>query len=123
MTSMEELPETLIAEKLKKYMKTMMQKSEATTQHREDPEKYVIEKASDERAVELLEKLKLKYPSIYSALINELYKLLKSGKLRELSGYDLYMVIQGLGLDIKPDVKIKFVKHGKEVDFKDYVKS
>lgn len=120
---MEELPETLVAEKMKKYMKALIQKNETRNPPQEDPERYVIERAEDERAVELLEKLKLKYPSVYKALVNELYKLLKSGKLQEISGYDLYLIIKQLGLDIAPDVKIRFVKHGKEVDFKDYVKS
>lgn len=119
---MEDIPNSIIAEKMKKYMRMItQQRDQSRLQPTEDPEKFVLSKASDDRALELLEKLKLVHPDVYRALIQELYKLLKSGVLREIDGLTVYSIIRRLGLDIKPELRIRFVKHGKEVDFKEYV--
>ncbi|MEM1695796.1 MAG: hypothetical protein QXJ18_01055 [Desulfurococcaceae archaeon] len=118
----EDLPESIVMQKMKKYMRMIaQQRKEAKKEPGEDPEKVVLSKASDEKAVELLEKLKNMYPDIYRVLIPELYKLLNSGMINEIDGLTVYTIIRRLGLDIKPELRIKFVKHGKEVDFKEYV--
>jgi len=83
-------------------------------------EKYVYAK-SDEKAVELLGKIKLKYPEIHDELIRELYNALKSGKISSINGTLIYNITNMLNLDVKPDIRIKFIKHGKEVDLKDYL--
>jgi DNA-binding TFAR19-related protein (PDSD5 family) len=118
----EDLPESIVMQKMKKYMKMIAQhQKEAKKEPGEEPEKVVLSKASDEKAVELLEKLKYMYPDIYRVLIPELYKLLNSGVIKEIDSLTVYTIIRRLGLDIKPELRIKFVKHGKEVDFKEYV--
>lgn len=118
---MEEIPEEIILKKMKKYMSSLSQKAERSQAQQVDPEAYVLSKASDDRAKELLEKMKLYYPEVYRAVIPELYKLLSSGILKELDGLTVYAIIQRLGLDIRPELRIKFVKDGKEVDLKDYI--
>jgi hypothetical protein len=72
-------------------------------------------------SVELLDKIKLKYPEIYSVLISELYRAIKSGKIASMSGALVYNIITMLNLDVKPDLKIKFVKRGREVSLRDYI--
>jgi hypothetical protein len=113
----EEIPEHL---KLKIYRKLMTQISQQK-QQAEDPEKIVYSKLADEKAVELMNKLKTKYPDVYRTLVNELYRAIKNNVISEIDGYTLYQLFQTLGLDIKPDLRIKFIKHGKEVDLKDYL--
>lgn len=121
--TVEDLPESVLMEKMKKYMKMIahQQQKEQKQIPSEDPEKVVLSKASDEKAAELLKKLKLLYPEVYRVIIPELYRLLQTGVLKELDGLTVYSIIRRLGLDIKPDIKIKFVKHGKEVEFKEYI--
>lgn len=117
----DELPDTI---KLKLYKKVLSRvATQQKQQHlqQEDPEKVVYSKLSDDKAIELLEKLKLKYPDVYSVLVNELYKAIKSGLVSSIDGYTVQGIINALGLDIKPELRIKFVKHGKEVDLKDYL--
>lgn len=118
---MDEIPEEIILKKMRKYMSTMSQKSGEAPAQQVDPETFVLSKASDDRARELLEKMKLYYPEVYRAIIPELYKLLSSGALKELDGLTVYAIIQRLGLDIRPELRIKFVKDGKEVDLKEYM--
>ena len=113
----EEIPEHL---KLKIYRKLMTQISQQK-QQTEDPEKIVYSKLADEKAVELMNKLKTKYPDVYRTLVNEVYRAIKNNVISEIDGYTLYQLFQTLGLDIKPDLRIKFIKHGKEVDLKDYL--
>ena len=119
--SEEEIPESILAKKMRKYMAVLQKKSGGSIE--EDPEKVVMKLAEDDRAVELLEKLKQLYPDIYKILVSELYKLAKAGQLKSLNGLTVYAIIKQLGLDIRPEIRIRFVKHGKEVDFKDYLGS
>jgi len=117
----EELPDTLKLKLLKRAFHQVLKEREKSLELlNEDPEKYVYAK-SDEKAVELLEKIKVKYPEIHDELIRELYKVLKSGKISSISGTLIYNLVNMLNLDVKPDIRIKFVKHGKEVDLKEYL--
>jgi len=86
-----------------------------------DVEKLVWSKLSDDRAVELLTKAKSLYPEAYPYVIQVFYELLNRGLVKELDGYTVYAVLQRLGIPVKPDIRIKFVKHGKEVSMKEYL--
>jgi hypothetical protein len=116
----DELPDYI---KLKLYKRIVSKITNVKEQQRveEDPEKVVYSKLADDKAVELMDKLKIKYPEIYKTIVNELYKAIKNNTLSNIDGYTLYYLFNSLGLDVKPDMRIKFVKHGKEVDIKDYL--
>lgn len=86
-------------------------------------ESYVWSKLSDDRAVEFLEKTKSLYPSHYPQVIEIFYHLLSKGIVKELDGYTVLMILRKLGLEIKPDIRVRFVKDGKEVDLKEYLKN
>lgn len=123
MIDLEDIPEELLLKKMRKYLSVMSRAEQEKNRQvymKEDPEKYVWSKLSDERAVELMEKLKQLHPDVYSALLPELYRVLKQGMLKELDGLTIYAIIRRLGLDIRPELRIRFVKDGKEVDFKEY---
>jgi len=119
----DELPESLRMRLYKKYVSMLAAKNTAdkSSEPRENPEEAVWSRLSDDRAQELMTKLKALYPDIYKPLIQELYRLIKSNALRELDGLTVYSIIRSLGLDIKPELRIKFVKDGKEVDMNEYL--
>lgn len=116
----DELPDSI---KLKLYKKVISQvvSRQENRVSQEDLEKVVYSRLSDERAVELMDKLKSRYPDVHRALVDELYKAIKRGLISHIDGFTLYSIMSGLGLDIKPEIRIRFVKHGKEVDLKDYL--
>jgi len=117
----EELPDTLKLKLLKRAFHQVLKGRERPLETLDvNLEKYVYAK-SDEKAVELLGKIKLKYPEIHDELIRELYNALKSGKISSINGTLIYNITNMLNLDVKPDIRIKFIKHGKEVDLKDYL--
>lgn len=120
----EELPDELKLKLMKKFMRKVSgeasKKSEEKGEH-VDPEKLVWSRLGDEKAEELLRKTKNLYPEAYSHVISLLAYMIQSGSLDVLDGYTLYAILQRLGIPVKPDIKIKFVKKGKEVDFKEYV--
>ncbi|ACL10555.1 hypothetical protein DKAM_0229 [Desulfurococcus amylolyticus 1221n] len=119
----DELPDSLRLKLYKKYVSAITRKSSEVDKTRvEKPEDVVWSKLTDEKARELMNKLKALYPDIYQVLVGELYKLLKDGVLKELDGLTAYSIIKALGLNIRPDIRIKFVKDGKEVDLDEYMK-
>jgi DNA-binding TFAR19-related protein (PDSD5 family) len=119
----DELPDSLRLKLYKKYVSAITRKSSEVDKTRvEKPEDVVWSKLTDEKARELMNKLKALYPDIYQVLVGELYKLLKDGVLKELDGLTVYSIIKALGLNIRPDIRIKFVKDGKEVDLDEYMK-
>lgn len=119
----DELPESLRMRLYRKYVSMLTAKNTAdkSGEPRENPEEVVWGRLSDDRAQELMTKLKALYPDIYKPLIQELYRLIKNNTLRELDGLTVYSIIRSLGLDIKPELRIKFVKDGKEVDMSEYL--
>ncbi|WP_227410845.1 hypothetical protein [Thermosphaera chiliense] len=121
----EDLPVELRMKLYKKYLAKLANKNEnsvsAKESVREDPEKVVQSKLSDERAEEIMEKIKIKYPEIYDLLVKELYRAIKQGVVSELDGLTLLSIAHSIGLDIRPDLRIRFVKNGKEVDMKEYL--
>jgi len=119
----EELPESVKMKILKKWMIELEAKSKVNERNIQqiDVEKYVYSKLSDDRAVELLDKTKVHYPEHYPQVLNLLYQLIIKGVLKEIDGYTLYNILLRLGIKVQPEIRIRFVKDGKEVDFKEYV--
>lgn len=109
----DELPDYI---KLKLYKKLVSRATNTKEQQEENPEKIVYSKLADDKAVELMNKLKAKYPEIHKTLIEELYKAIKNNIISIIDGYTIYELFNALGLDIRPDIRIKIVKHGKEKD-------
>lgn len=120
----EELPDELKLRLMKKFMKKIggevSKKSEEEGEH-VDLERLVWSRLGDEKAEELLRKTRNLYPEAYGHVISLLAYMIQSGSLDVLDGYTVYTILQRLGIPVKPDIKIKFVKKGREVDFKEYV--
>ncbi|MGC9181182.1 hypothetical protein [Thermogladius sp.] len=116
------LPEELRLKMLKRLISAQSQKKEERDAQPVDPERAVYSKLSDDRALELVEKTKQLYPREYPAVVSVLYEMLKRGIVDKLDGLTVLAVLRRLGLDVRPELRIKFVKQGREVDFEDYVK-
>jgi len=118
----DELPEYIKMKLLKKWMSEQLKKSvEEKKKPVIDPEKIVWEKLSDDRAKELMGKAKQLYPEGYRYAVSVFYELIRQGIVKELDGYTVYALLQRIGIPVKPDLRIKFVKHGKEVSMKEYL--
>lgn len=119
----DELPESLRLKLYRKYVSAIAGKrgDDAAEKKNEDPEGFVWGKLSDDKARELMSKLKALYPDVYQPVVQELYRLLKDGVLKELDGLTVLRIIRALGLNIRPELRIKFVKDGKEVDIDEYL--
>ncbi len=117
----EELPEHLRIKLMKKLMIEASKKVSEKEEKKTDPEKIVWEKLSDEKAKELMYKAKTLYPNRYPLVIQVFYALLQQGKIKEFDGYTTLVLLHRLGVPVKPDLRIRFVKHGKEVNMKDYL--
>ena len=117
----DELPEHLRMKLMKRIMSQASKKVTEKPEQSIDPERIVWERLSDERAKELMHKAKTLYPHRYPIVIQVFYTLLQQGKIKEFDGYTTLTLLHRLGIPVKPDLRIRFVKHGKEVDMKDYL--
>jgi hypothetical protein len=121
----DDLPAELKMKLYRKYLAKLANKDEASASAkeavREDPESVVWSKLSDDRAEEIMEKIKIRYPEVYDLIVKELHRAIKQGIVDELDGLALLSIARNIGLDIRPDLRIRFVKNGKEVDMKEYL--
>ncbi|MEM2025263.1 MAG: hypothetical protein QXW94_03130, partial [Desulfurococcaceae archaeon] len=92
----DELPNSLKLKVYKKLLERTTSKARETGSSQEDAEKAVLSRLADSRAVELMEKLKLKYPDVYKALLLELYKAIKSNAISSIDGILVYNIINTL---------------------------
>ncbi len=118
----EELPEHLRKKLLEKYMRKISESKKRVEEKAEsiDPEKIVWERLADDKARELMYKAKMLYPQLYPYAVKVFYELVRTGRIREFDGYTTLIILNRLGIPVKPDIRLKFVKHGKEVSFKEY---
>ncbi|MCS7127943.1 MAG: hypothetical protein N3E36_01555 [Sulfolobales archaeon] len=115
----EELPEELKLRVMKRMIRRVME--ERTTESFNDIEREVWSKLVDERAKELMEKTKVLYPRDYGVVVKVFYELIKKGLVKEFDGYTTLLLLNKLGISVKPEMKLRFVKRGREVDLKNYV--
>lgn len=120
----EDLPESLKKRILKKWISNSKRIDESNKSSIEavNIEKIIYDKLIDERAVELLNKVKILYPDKYPVVLKILYELINKKVISELDGYTVYIILNNyLNIPVKPDIRIKFIKRGKEVDLKEYL--
>ncbi|WP_440059787.1 hypothetical protein ACSU1N_01095 [Thermogladius sp. 4427co] len=117
----DELPDEIRLKLMKKLLSTSTTRKEESSRNLVDPEAIVYGNLSDERAREILEKTKALYPDEYKTVVLVLYELLRRKAVDKLDGLTVLAVARRLGLDVRPDLRIRFVKHGREVDFDEYI--
>jgi DNA-binding TFAR19-related protein (PDSD5 family) len=74
------------------------------------------------RAWEIFNIARSQYPDIMSKLTPILTKLALSGKLKEVTGEQLYLFLRKLGVRVSLDTKIRFTEHGKLKSLSDKIK-
>ncbi|UCG36702.1 MAG: hypothetical protein JSV64_08960 [Candidatus Bathyarchaeota archaeon] len=74
------------------------------------------------RAWEIFNNARSQYPDIMSKLTPILIKLALSGRLKEVTGEQLYLFFRKLGIRVSLDTKIRFTEHGKLKSLSDKIK-
>ncbi|MEM2095066.1 MAG: DNA-binding protein [Candidatus Caldarchaeum sp.] len=100
----------------------MSEKKEQQPQQKQTPLD-VLKPHLGPRGDEVLQAALEQYPSEAMAVVERLAELVKSGRLPEkIDGGDLYSLFRGLGLRVKVDTKILYVKRGEAKDLKEFFK-
>ncbi len=123
--SEEELPPTL---KMKLYSRILRKLSEAQKerevqkQQQVSPRKIVEQVLVDEKAKEFLERAYREYPDAADYAVSVIAELVRKGYIKEIDGVLMLQLLNRLGVPIRPEMKIRFVKRGgKEVSLKEYL--
>jgi len=116
----EELPEHLRIKILKKMISKSMDKRSSPSDE-VDIEKIVWDKLVDDKARELMGKARSLYPDKYMFVLRVFYELIRNNSVKEFDGYTTLVLLHRLGVPVKPDMRIKFIKDGREVDMREYL--
>ncbi len=122
--SEEELPPTL---KMKLYSRILRRLSESQKEKEEpkeqiSPRKIVEQVLADEKAKEFLERAYREYPDATDYAVSVIAELIKRGYIKEIDGVLMLQLLNRLGVPIRPEMRIRFVKRGgKEVSLKEYL--
>ncbi len=116
----EELPPSLRMKLYAKYLK-MAKKKEEEKQPK-SPKDIVLEKIVDDRALEILKLAEEQYPEATNYAISVIAELVKQGVITEIDGETMLVLLNRLGVPVRPEIRIRFVKRGgKEVSLKEYL--
>ena len=95
--------------KLREYQKRITAKeSQPATANADE----VLNKIFKDRAREVFNAATCQYPDAMRKIKDILVKLASSGKLAEVTGEELYVFLEKLGLDVRLNTKITFASHG-----------
>jgi DNA-binding TFAR19-related protein (PDSD5 family) len=72
----------------------------------------ILNKVFKDRAWEVFNSASSQFPDVMSKVKEALVKLVLSGKLREVTGEQLYLFLRKLGLRVRLDIKIRYMDHG-----------
>ena len=118
----EELPPSLrhklLREALRAYQKRILAEK---TEEPKSPKDIVLRALEDEKGKEILEKAERLYPEATRYALEVIARLIEQKLIKTLDALTLLNLLNKLGVPVKPDIRIKFVKRGKEVSFKEYI--
>ena len=96
--------------KLQALLKKLVKKKENPQQVNSDT---VLDRIFRGRAWEIFNVASQQYPNVMLKLKSSLVKLALSGRIREVTGEQLYFLLRNLGLRIRLKTHIRFTEHGK----------
>ncbi|MEM0384519.1 MAG: DNA-binding protein [Candidatus Caldarchaeum sp.] len=100
----------------------MSEKKEQQPQQKQTPLD-ILKTHLGPRGDEVLQAALEQYPNEAMAVVEKLAELVKSGRLQEkIDGGDLYSLFRSLGIRVKVDTKIMYVKRGEAKDLKEFFK-
>lgn len=118
----EELPPSIKMKLYSKYLKMLKAKEEKVEEKPRSPKEIVLEAIIDSRARELLEQAEELYPEATSYAVSVIAELIRQGVIKEIDGELMLALLNRLGVPIKPELRIRFIKRGgKEVSLKEYL--
>lgn len=83
----------------------------------------IVRKQLDAKGQEVLQAALEQYPGETMAVVEKLAELIKTGKISEtIDGGDLYTLFRNIGLRVKIDTKILYVKRGEAKDLRELLK-
>ena len=74
------------------------------------------------RAWEVFNAASYQYPDVMRKLKSILMELALSGRLKEVTGEQLYLFLKNLGLNVRLNTKIRYTEHGKLKSLADKIK-
>jgi DNA-binding TFAR19-related protein (PDSD5 family) len=74
------------------------------------------------RAWEVFNAANHQFPNVMRRIKDVLVKLASSGRLKEVTGEQLYLFLRKLGLRVRLDTKIRYTEHGKLKSIADKIK-
>ena len=80
----------------------------------EDIIKKMKEITKGERAEEIIDKAYTYYGDTAISIFKRIIQLHEKGVIRELYDYELYQILQKLGLRVPIETKVRIVRHGRE---------
>ena len=95
--------------KLREYQRRMAAKESQPEKVNADS---VLNKIFKDRAWEVFNAATYQYPDAMRKIKDILVKLASSGKLAEVTGEELYVFLNKLGLEVRLNTKITFASHG-----------
>jgi DNA-binding TFAR19-related protein (PDSD5 family) len=102
----------LTALREKKLRELQKKFGEKRTQPQQVNKDDVLNKIFKDRAWEVFNAALSQFPDATSKVREVLVKLASSGKLKEVTGEDLFVFLRKLGLDVKLNTKITYASHG-----------
>ncbi len=102
--------EAIKRKKLRELQRRLLVKKENAEQIDED---HVLASVFKGRAQEVFNAASYQYPNVMPKLKTALVQLALSGKLKEVTGEQLYYFLRKLGLRVRLTTKIRFTEHGK----------
>lgn len=95
--------------KLREFQRRMVAKESQPEKVNADS---VLNKIFQDRAWEVFSAATYKYPEAMRKIKDILVKLASSGKLSAVTGEELYVFLNKLGLEVRLNTKITFASHG-----------
>ncbi|MCX8204671.1 MAG: double-stranded DNA-binding protein [Candidatus Nezhaarchaeota archaeon] len=88
----------------------------------EDPRSIVASRLVG-RGAEVLQAAEEQYPQVAAAVVRELAKLIKQGRIEEaITGEELYSIFLSLGFRVRLPTKIYYEKHGERRGLSDLIR-
>lgn len=120
---LEDLPLELKRKLLKKQREIIEEyfKRQKNRELKRKPKEIVLS-VLDEKAKEVFAEAEKQYPGVMDYITEVLAKYIIEKSVKSIDAYELYNLLLALGLEVRLPLKIKFVRHGKELSVEEYVK-
>jgi len=119
---LEFLKHRMLKELMQRRLREEQERQRAEAAVEEDPRSIVVSRLAG-RGLEVLEAAEAQYPQVAAAVVRELARLIKQGRVEgSITGEELYNVFLSLGLRVRLPTKIYYEKRGERRGLSDLIK-